>query len=163
MSFVRSTETVAQKRLLFHDVLETYRADTVARDKQRSFVGRVVHIFSYDSKPKEKYLFATFASRRSQPLLFLSLRRDLTFRTDQCRCHGLYDLLQAMPDPCARWRGSFCPRRLCVQRPVDRRNKEIKGKALHDEGAPVSITTPSRNSHTDKEVRSPQNARTLST
>jgi len=46
MSFVRSTETVAQKRLLFHDVLETYRADTVARDKQRSFVGRVVHIFS---------------------------------------------------------------------------------------------------------------------
>jgi len=63
MSFVRSTETVAQKRLLLHDALDTYRADTVARDKQRSFVGRVVHIFSYDSKPKEKYLFATFASR----------------------------------------------------------------------------------------------------
>jgi len=46
MSVVRSTETVAQKRLLLHDVSETYRADTVARDKQRRFVGRVVHIFS---------------------------------------------------------------------------------------------------------------------
>jgi len=163
MSFVRSTETVAQKRLLLHDALDTYRADTVARDKQRSFVGRVVHIFSYDSKPKEKYLFATFASRRSQPLLFLSLRSDLTFRTDLCRCHGLYDLLQAMPDPCARWCGSFCPQRWCVQRPVDGRNKGIKGNASHDEGAPVSITKLPLNYNTDREVRRPQNARTLST